>query len=154
MRAHQPLLITSHATDEHIADEHLQVSSLFRWIIAAELPGPPCASFVLVLPCSAPNSRWQMTETLCFILLCDVCRALASYLRRPAALRTPGLFVNRADHMVPGTDSKIVRCSATSVLSPLFRIGACQPAALFLFAQNCQIPPPNALLPRSLLLCL
>lgn len=36
-------------------------------------------------------------------------RALTAYLRQPAALRTPGLFVNRADHMVPGTDSKIVR---------------------------------------------
>lgn len=27
-----------------------------------------------------------------------VCRALTDYLRRPTALRTPGLFVNRADY--------------------------------------------------------
>lgn len=39
------------------------------------------------------------------------CRALTEYLRRPDVLQTPGLFVNRADHMSleVAEESKIVR---------------------------------------------
>lgn len=43
------------------------------------------------------------------------CRALTDYLRQPEVLQTPGLFVNRADHMTldVADESKIVRCDCT-----------------------------------------
>jgi hypothetical protein len=44
------------------------------------------------------------------------CRALTKYLGQPEVLQTPGLFVNRADHMSLEVvdESKIVRCVLVS----------------------------------------
>lgn len=52
-----------------------------------------------------------------------ICRALTSYLRQPEVLQTPGLFINRADHMSleVAAESKIIRCGGR-VLSYSFAI--------------------------------